>query len=95
MRAKDYEIVWGEDIVYTKAGPTRTMAPRAKDTTEEIALDPDRFEGDYDITYRNLAAVLDGTEELLVKPEETLRVMKIMEAAFESDRTGQAILCEL
>ena len=95
VRAKDYEIVWGEDIVYTKAGPTRTMAPRAKDTTEEITLDPDRFEGDYDITYRNLAAVLDGTEELLVKPEETLRVMKIMEAAFESDRTGQAILCEL
>ena len=40
-------------------------------------------------------AVLDGTEELLGKPEETLRVMKIMEACFESDRTGQAILCDL
>ena len=95
VRAKEYEITWGEDIVYTKAGPTRTMAPRAKDTTEEITLDPNKYAGDYDITYRNLAAVLDGTEELLVKPEETLRVMKIMEACFESDRTGQAILSDL
>ena len=85
-----------EDIVYTKAGPTRdhgsprqghhggnhpgSQQIRGPTTTSPTAIWP---------------AVLDGTEELLVKPEETLRVMKIMEACFESDRTGQAILCDL
>ena len=92
VRASQHEITWEEEIIYTKAGPTKTMAPRAKDTIEEIALDPDKYFSDYDVFYRNLADVLDGTAELRVKPEEAMRVMKVMEAAFESDRTGQAIL---
>lgn len=92
VRASQHEVTWEEEIIYTKAGPTKTMAPRAKDTIEEIALDPDKYFSDYDVFYRNLADVLDGTAELRVKPEEAMRVMKIMEAAFESDRTGQAIL---
>ena len=44
-----------------------------------------------DLYYRNIAAVLDGTEELRVKPEEAMRGMLVMEAAFASDRTGEAI----
>ena len=92
VRASQHEVTWEEEIIYTKAGPTKTMAPRAKDTIEEIALDPDKYFSDYDVFYRILADVLDGTAELRVKPEEAMRVMKVMEAAFESDRTGQAIL---
>ena len=92
VRASQHEVTREEEIIYTKAGPTKTMAPRAKDTIEEIALDPDKYFSDYDVFYRNLADVLDGTAELRVKPEEAMRVMKVMEAAFESDRTGQAIL---
>ena len=92
VRASQHEVTWEEEIIYTKAGPTKTMAPRAKDTIEEIALDPDKYFSDYDVFYRNLADVLDGTAELRVKPEEAMRVMKVMEAAFESDRTGQARL---
>lgn len=95
VRAAQHEVTWEEEIIYTKAGPTKTMAPRAKDTIEEISLDPDKYFSDYDIFYRNLADVLDGTAELRVKPEEAMRVMKVMEACFESDRTGQAILCSL
>lgn len=91
VRASQHEVTWEEEIVYTKAGPTKTMAPRAKDTIEEIALDADKFFSDYDLFYRNIAAVLDGTEELRVKPEEAMRGMLVMEAAFESDRTGEAI----
>ena len=41
--------------------------------------------------YRDLAAYFDGKGELKVKPEEAMRVMKVMEAAFESDRTGETI----
>ena len=80
-----------EDIIYTKAGPTKTMAPRSKDTLEEIEISGKGVETDYDTFYRNLAAYFDGTEELRVKPEEAMRVMKVMEACFESDRTGETI----
>ena len=95
VRAKEHEVRWEEEIIYTKAGPTKTMAPRAKDTIENIELDGSLWHADYDVFYRNLADYLDGTAELLVKPEETMRVMKIMEAAFESDRTRSVIKCNL
>lgn len=95
VRAAQHEVTFEEEIIYTKAGPTKTMAPRAKDTIEEIALDPDRYVSDYDIFYRNIADVLDGTAPLRVKPEEAMRVMKVMEATFESDRTGEVIHCNL
>ena len=93
VRAAEHTVTFEEEIIYTKAGPTKTMAPRAKDTLEEIPLNPDDFQADFDIFYRNLADVLDGTAELRVKPAEAMRVMKVMEASFESDRTGQAIHC--
>jgi predicted dehydrogenase len=95
VRAAEHEVTFEEEIILTKAGPTKTMAPRAKDTIEEIKLNPDDYFSDYDIFYRNLAAVLDGTEDLRVKPEEAMRVMKVMEATFESDRIGQAIICSI
>lgn len=91
VRATEREITFEEEIIYTKAGPTKTMAPRAKDTVEETLLNPDDFQADYDAYYRNIADVLDGTAEPLVKPEEAMRVMKVMEAAFESHRTGQVV----
>jgi len=89
IRAKHTEEQWEEEIVYTKAGPTKTMAPRRKDTTEEIELvEPDT---DYTKTYQNLIDRIEGKAEILVKPEEAMRVMKVMEAAFESHETGKAI----
>lgn len=95
VRAAEHTVTFEEEIIYTKAGPTRTMAPRARDTIEETHLNPDDYQADYDIFYRNLAAALDGTEEIRVKPEETMRCMRVMEACFESDRTGQAVWCEI
>ena len=48
IRAKHTDETWEEEIVYTKAGPTKTMAPRRKDTVEEIQLqEPDN---DYTMT---------------------------------------------
>ena len=91
VRAREREVTFEEEIIYTKAGPTKTMAPRAKDTLEEIPISGEGVETDYDIFYRNLAAYFDGAEELRVKPEEAMRVMQVMEASFESDRTGETI----
>ena len=34
----DKQMAWEDDIVYTEAGPTRTMAPRPKQTTQELPL---------------------------------------------------------
>lgn len=95
VRAAEHQVTWEEEIIQTKAGPTKTMAPRAKDTIEEIHLDPDKYYSDYDVFFRNLADVLDGKAEPRVKIWEVMRSMKIMEAAFESDRCGQTVLCDI
>ena len=68
------------------------MGPRPKDTIDEIILNPDDFApSDHRIYYRNFQAVLDGTAPLKVKPEEAMRVMQVMEAAFESGKTGEIV----
>lgn len=95
VRAAEHQVTWEEEIIQTKAGPTKTMAPRAKDTIEEINLDPDKYFSDYDVFYRNIADVLDGKAEPRVKPWEAMRGMRVMETAFESDRSGQTILCDI
>jgi len=47
---------------------------------------------DWASLYKNLAGVLDGTEELVVKPEQVLRVFRVIEAAFKSSETKQSVL---
>ena len=41
--------------------------------------------------YRNIADVLSGRAELIVKPEEAGRVMAVMDAAMQSARTGGTV----
>ncbi|HBQ63928.1 MAG TPA: hypothetical protein DD727_03205, partial [Clostridiales bacterium] len=41
--------------------------------------------------YRNVLKTIDGQEELIVKPEQAMRVMKVMEACFASSLTGQTL----
>lgn len=89
----DSELVWDERIVYTAAGPTRSMAPRPPETTVELPLP--HVECDSADFYRNVYRAMNGLEELIVKPEQTLRVLKVMDAVFESDRLGQSIKCSI
>ena len=93
MRLSDKEeLKWDEKIVYTAAGPTRSMAPRPIETMEELPLpqvnDQLRF-------YIELCEHLDGKCELPVKPESVLRVLKVMDAIFESDKNGQSVKCNI
>lgn len=91
VRAKDTKVTWEEEIIYTKAGPTKTMAPRSKQSIEDIELqDPEEY-GSLLMVYLNLIDVLDNNAELRVKPEQALRVMKVMEASFESYNKNQSI----
>ena len=86
---------WEPVVVQTKAGPTRTMAPRPKETLEELplpALDP-RCE--WENFYRNICGVIDGTAELIVRHDQMLRVMQVVEAGFRSAEARHSIPVEI
>lgn len=87
------ELKWDEKIVYTAAGPTRSMAPRPVETMEELPL-PQIQSSNLDF-YRETCAYLDGKGELPVKPESVLRVLEVMDAIFECGQTGQSIKCNI
>lgn len=91
VKANTVEFKWEESIIHTSAGPTKTMAPRPKETIEELPLP--KVETDWTDYYKNYIAALEGRQELIVKPEEALRVMKVIDACFDSDKYGVAINC--
>lgn len=70
-------------------GLTKTMAPPSEGATLTEALPaayshPSSF-------YDNFAAVVKGTAEPIVKNEEVLRVLNLIEAIFEAGRTHQVV----
>ena len=75
-----------------KAGPTKTMAPRAKAT-------PSRKSRWMRTNISRITICITATsppcstapKSCGSNPEEAMRGMMVMEAAFASDRTGQAI----
>lgn len=91
--ASNETLKWENDIVYTAAGPTRTMAPRPNDTTKQIAL-PD-VETDWADYYHNIVDVLDNGAELIVKPEQALRVMNLIDLIFESAKSKRSMECRI
>ena len=86
---------WEPEIVQTKAGPTRTMAPRPKETLTEHPLPEADKDCKWEALYRNVCGVIDGTDELIVRPEQLVRVMKIVEAGFKSAETGHSVKVEI
>ena len=87
------EMKWDNDIVYTEAGPTRTMAPRPEYTMDALPLpqvSPDLRE-----YYRNIADAIWNRAELIVKPEQALRVMKVIDLLFKAQREGVGQKCEI
>ncbi len=92
--AGDGEMEWGDDIVYTAAGPTRTMAPRPRDTVRELPL-PELSCDSFLTFYPNVLRAMEGKEELLVRPEQALRVMRVIDLIFEVDRVGHGLPCRI
>ena len=64
-------------IVQTEAGPTRSMAPQPEETKKRLPLP--EVETSWLDFYRNLNAVVEGREELIVKPEQARRVLRVIE----------------
>jgi len=85
-------LAWHEsDVipVQTAAGITKTMAPR-----DEITLktwEAERPVSDVHDFYRNFVAAIDGSEEQLIKHEESRRVLAVMEACFKSAELGAPV----
>ncbi len=91
VKPKSRENEWAPEIAKVKAGPTKTMAPRDPGTVEVIKLsEPENVEDNLDPVYRQMVDAIEGGE-LTIKPEQILRVIKVMEAAFLSHETGEAI----
>ncbi len=79
--------------IRAESGLTKTMAPRDEDTTDsyEVPMPP----SDVHDFYRNVCRAIDGEEPQIVTHHEIRRVMKLMEAAFESDATHQVIQTDI
>lgn len=91
VRGTVKEVDWSLEAIKHAAGSTRTMRPRPEDTIETLPLPDESAQwSDY---YRNFEAVLDSGGELLVKPEEIIRVMRITDLCFESAREGKSLAC--
>lgn len=75
--------------VRTAAGLTKTMAPRRDDTitTQELPI----VKSDIRDFYRNVVNVIREGEDSKIKLPEVMRVMKLMEAIFESAREHKVI----
>lgn len=67
-------------------GLTKTMAQRSEETVETVEIP--KVEHDPFLFYRNFALVAQGKEAPLVKKEDALTVMRIMEAAERSSKKG-------
>lgn len=88
-------IDWEPVVVQTKAGPTRTMAPRPKETLEELPLPEVDEDCKWESFYQNVCATLDGEAELIVRPEQLRRSMKVVEAAFKSAETHHSVQVDI
>lgn len=76
-------------IVQTTAGPTRTFAPQPPETRSTHEL-PEVNVNWIDF-YSNIVKVIEGKEELIVKPTEVRRVLSLIECVFRAYSTGQMI----
>ena len=79
-------------ITETEAGPTRQFAPVPPGGIVKEALP--EVQTDWVDFYRNVDDVLNGRAESKIKISEVRRVLSVMEAAWKSAATGQAVLFE-
>ena len=75
--------------VETAAGLTKTMAPRTEETV--TTWEEERPLSDVHNFYRNVCRAIDGEEAQYVTHDEVMRVMRVMEAAFQSDASGMPV----
>ncbi len=78
--------------VIAGAGFTKTMALRMDGSVEERPLP--RVKADEKDFYRNVFAAVRGETEQIVKNDQVMRVMKLVDAAFKSHETNSVVSFE-
>ena len=92
IRCLEREDNWSAEIKKNKVGPSKTMAPRSENSVETIEIKaPTDVVDNLNPVYWQLIDALDGTAPLKITPEQALRVMKVMEAAFESSKHDEVV----
>lgn len=87
--AKNTEMHWDEGIVYTAAGPTRTMAPRrGKQWRRFPCRRYRRTRRDYYVNFRDAQ---QGGREPAVTHRQMLAVMRVIDAIFVSAKEHRAV----
>ena len=87
-----YETAWeaypdGKNIVYRRMRDVRSSGFEMIDLNERY---PDIVQ-DWGVFYQRLEGVLDRTEYPIVRKEEVLNVLRVIEACFESAKTGEVV----
>ena len=70
-------------------GLTKTMAPRDESTITDAQLPA--IVVDRNALYTNLVDTINGDAKQIVTAEQALRVLRLMETCFESDRTNKVV----
>lgn len=73
-------------------GLTKTMAPRWGASVKNVPLP--EIDYDHNALYHNLVDTINGDAEQIVTGEQALRVLRLMEAGFESAEKGEAVCFE-
>lgn len=92
VQPKTREDTWSVEIAPDKAGPSKTMA--ARDPSSVMSWDlhaPVDVIDNVEPTYTQMLDAIEGKAPLTITPEQALRVVKVMEAAFESAKLNQVI----
>ena len=71
------------------AGITKTMAPRTDDTIEKYPLPVQK--ADWGEFYKNVFAAIRGEDDIIVTHNQQRRLMKLVEAIFESGKKNEVI----
>jgi predicted dehydrogenase len=79
--------------IRTAEGPVQKMHPAGSDVLEEMPLP--EIQSDWTSFYMNFMAAIDGKEALIVHPEQSLRVMKVIDACFLSSASGRVVEGEI
>ncbi|MDR1439704.1 MAG: Gfo/Idh/MocA family oxidoreductase [Clostridiales bacterium] len=96
VRGTVKEVDWSLEAVKHAAGTTRTMRPRPASTIETLGLpEVPAALAQKSGFYRNFHAVANGKAELLVKPQEVMRVIRICDLCFESAKQGRSLDCSI
>ena len=91
VKANIKEVDWEQGCFYTPNGLSKTMWPRPKQEIEELELPVPEREPRWEDFYENVVQVIEGKADQLVTHEQIRRSMRVMMAAFESARTGNAV----